>query len=305
MMVRKLESPIFTYLLYRMGIIFNHSRWNSVHYGVQLFYIKIVCPILQYYFQLNIIDQKVNLIARHSVTTKNGFNLFFSDLDLSLIFQKEPNINTLNHTLRKHYIASWIIKAIGELEIYTDSELNIKNKLQEKHGKMLDIIWDLRKWSWQILALKETRTEYHQYKAKKAISKIQAKLIQLQPYRSYDPHPENFAPFMEGILESIFTQKAIDISKECEYLNGNSHYLGWKFENINPLLLAILPDGDRCTSIGKSEIDKLREIPEVKTYLSTLCQFELLLIKSVSRVYGTQPSEHWLTHLRKTFSKYS
>lgn len=107
----------------------------------------------------NKFQDRIKLIQpRHSLLEKNGFNLFMSDIDLSIVLKDEKDIHEVLTTC-------WDLKRIflnlGEQEVYLPKEWELlTNLLMDPHHKTWTSIFQIRKLAWQKDNLSNLSSEY-------------------------------------------------------------------------------------------------------------------------------------------------
>ena len=296
-MTIKLKNSLLAGLFLWAGKATEGEKWVVFNEFVRKFYLSVFCPSFAWFLKRDCFENHLRLIPRHSVKESGSFNAFFSDLDFSIVFEREPSPVLLGQVLKSYSKCSKIFPFIGELEIYTGTEWSSKVELATKHAATLDLIWNLRKWSWQRQILLEAPSAYHKYKAHRSIRRIREKL-------NLPPEIQFPSLSFNSLLARIISAEVLASAKDLPSVFGKSAYLGWELSGICPLFVAILPDGHWSCS-DPITINRLREIGEVGQKLRALCEFDLLMLQSRTRAYSIQPDKEWKRNLDVLLQRFS
>lgn len=185
-------------------VLYQFTRdWDRFHELCRNILIRCELPVLT--FLLKGIGSS-QVIARHSIRSPGFFNVFMSDIDLSVEApeQKFHQIHAAALLIRR------ILPNLGEIEFYTHEEWD---ELRELTHSPLDATWErlhlLRKLSWQKKARHLARTSYEKAKQDRGISSTLKRLGLTAE--------ENF------MLDELFPE--IAIHKDSGTSPGHSHYL--------------------------------------------------------------------------------
>lgn len=127
-------------------------------------------------FQIPLIKAFLNtdILIRHSITEPGNFNLFYSDIDLTLIVKSEGEVKKV---LGRLAALKMIMPNIGEPEVLLESEH--KNILQNETSftkTMAKKIFQVRKLSWQMERVSRTENPYERSKLNRGLKKTLEKL---------------------------------------------------------------------------------------------------------------------------------
>jgi hypothetical protein len=120
--------------------------------------------------------RSVEVVVRHSASTGEGFNIFGSDLDLTVLTDRPLSSQRADLFLRAHGRLRWIAPFLGELEFFSKDEWALIQSLQSRHGELLRFFRDLKKIGWMERDLESRVDLYHRYKLKSSIRKLLVRL---------------------------------------------------------------------------------------------------------------------------------
>lgn len=129
---------------------------------MQWFYLIIVPRVIEIY-----IPEVQFAIPRHSVLS-DDFNIFYSDLDLTLISNSHEQTNTIYRKffqIKKYFI----FMDIPEVRTL-DDELKL-SEIKLKHGDLITSLWHIRKSCWLNEQLKNTNDSFERLKLERAIKR--------------------------------------------------------------------------------------------------------------------------------------
>lgn len=302
-MEAKVKNFALTQCLYIAGKATHSARWTFLHEIFRKFYLRFFCPLFEPYLQRISATNGFRLIPRHSIEEVGGFNVFFSDLDFTLVFKDLPSENLRSRVLQSYFKSAQRIKFLGELELYSEDEWELRKRLKSAFSDLFDSIWNLRKWHWQKNSLLESRSPYHLYKTQRSIQRVKTKLNIPFP-SSFDDSSNDISDLVDPLLSRLLPFAIWNGPGTAQKLSGRSGYLGWQLSHVNPIFIALLPDGDRVCPASTQVLDSLRAIPEVGNRFAALCIFDVFLILSKKRIYGILPEEDWVAHLSHAISTY-
>lgn len=275
------------------------EKWHSFHSLFKHLAVRVFTPALnRFLFK----DLKADLVCRHSVTAKSGFNVFRSDVDYAIIFESEPPPQILESAKRRMTLARKFFPFVGELEVYRADEWSRKSQL---NSPVIRLIYFLRKLAWQTEIVRQAADPYHKEKAERAIMRM----IEMAPLKYSPALVQNCA--RHQVREFLREFPSVNWSHQVEAF---SDFLGWGFGTAmiperTPhlhltsaeclLLAALIPGGHYALPGGHSLIHKLRAIPKIQTAYSEACEAEYLLCRSVHRLNGKVDPvlQDWLQEL--------
>lgn len=257
-------------------------------------YRSVLVPLLDQYLNRKV-GKSLRVLPRQSTLSGRGFNPFFSDLDLAIVFN--GSVRPRNVDLVRSQI-EWLKRFfpfLGEMEIFTSAEWSRRELILKLNHKCFSLIRNLRKACWLRNDLDRASSAYQIHKLRRALKR-------LQPGCSSDPHKA-----LDLILRrldrnyikpksSIISELKLDPKKMKELVSGlNTDHLGWtSLELLNhsqsPIevwwLAAVTPCRGE-NSEAQEVLSELRKGPLSLLYCSYL-EAEWLQIKAV---YRARPSE--------------
>ncbi len=167
-----IESPWLRKLL---SIASKHSErriFKPFHEAVRLFYLGPGALFLEKILRpKNIKKEDFKLLIRHSSKTRNDFNAFLSDIDLTVVMA-DSCIEDATQVVKRYHFTKAFLLAVGELEIYSNSELLAYQRQLDIFGDLYLWVRGIRKLAWMEKALTEAPSDYHRLKARRSIAKI-------------------------------------------------------------------------------------------------------------------------------------
>lgn len=171
----KLPKRIYFSLLLDGAKLFEYPQLATLNQMVATLYSRVLPTILKNILRLRFQLGQLDVIARHSSKDRVRFNIFLSDLDLSLVLDK----NDLDKSKK---IVSYLLKFkaifpfLGEIEIYCREGYQNLNQWRVSYGELYNSFRLLRKIRWLEIDLKKTSEPYQVYKASRALSICYEKL---------------------------------------------------------------------------------------------------------------------------------
>lgn len=220
------------------------------------------------------------VIHRHSILSKRYFNVFMSDIDLS-VRASEKNFRLLNEV---SLVIKKILPNLGEIEFYTDEEWKeITELTQAPYEKTWERLLLLRKLSWQKKALKVSRSQYDTAKQERGIA-ITLERLALEM-------PEGF--YLDTVFPEFSDRKASGPAPvKSEFLE---HPMFFRDEATASYFWRILPESPEHP-----------ESEEDKRLKSHLIRREILLTVVSKRnqmlrgnLHDLEAKNDWLTTLHK------
>jgi len=219
------------------------------------------------------------------------FNLFFSDLDLAVVYRESTSPDFLA-LLQCMHRAGKLLPFLGEMEVYSSREWEMRTAVMAQHPRIVDFIWYLRKWQWQLQDLEEAPSDYHRYKAIRALHKIHSALGVKDLAADAKPSPS----LISQLFEFRFAPLLMDARIQGQTFSGKSPYLTWDFQDLRAALAALVPDLDWVFPDRRQEILALRQQTPLKVWAQAIATHEWLLIQSRRRLYG-EDAQEWDKHL--------
>jgi hypothetical protein len=230
------------------------------------------------------------------------FNVFRSDIDYTLIISED-----MGHEAARLYSVYEVwrrnLPMLGELEIYTQAEVDQRERLMLTHGPLLTYIQMLRKWS--RLHKERHSSPYHCEKSELARARI---LAHIAPSAGSSASARLGAGLRDFLAREFGIRTPIEMPARFE---SASLFLGWSLatEDHSPhpsrltlpapqlaVLLALLPDYNH-----RGEILDLRREPKIAAAYAAVVMDELLICRSVARDPRRKEPDlaHWLSHLER------
>ena len=254
-------------------------------------------------WRLRLISQlpALQLIPRHSTVQPGPFSVFRSDIDYSIVIPDDCPPHKMAGA--RDFYEGWrrYLPCLGELEVYTNSELRIQNELLASHGRLMAWIKLLRKFARDVPP--EGGSRYHREKVELARAEL---VFQLTGKRLRIPRQ------MVDALAAALTQFVcanFSALAQAPALEFYSEFLGWHFgagENERGLSLsgsaqnvfvALLPD----TYNVSGAISTLRANRKIAEAYVAVAAFELILCRGVARQGKaiSSESQNWMRHLEE------
>lgn len=312
----------YYFLLLLLAKLTNNLLFKPIHNLVAASYVKIVVPRIETHLKKSVGDQEIYLKPRHSVKSKNNFNCFLSDLDISVVFKNSTDkLKCINivHCLNE---LKKFMPFIGEVEIYTPLEIEELSTLQIQE-RNYDFLRNLRKIIWMKKSFTTGATEYHRYKALRSIDLIYKNIFLLNsnsPGQLEDAiviwANSNFAKELE-IIQTMLEQNEILPMNEVY-----SDFLGYNFSSqplstitanqlilekkYIALLLALAPEDHHAMPQLNSSVSAiLTSAPTLKTVRQNLARIEALVVLAWSKTQEPVPdwAPIWINRLEQMSTK--
>lgn len=286
------------------------------HEVVRLIYLG---PVLLFLSRVlrpkGISSDKFELIARHSSTSASDFNAFMSDLDLSAVLPDEM-IEYSSEVVRRFFYWKRKLPFIGELELYSRSELEELQKTFIEPNGVYPSIRRVRKLSWMENLLPNAVSEYHRFKAERSISKILSK-----EEIDYAAHRTDYRIlFSKRVQAWIDTSFKNAIANEANYgFESLSSYTMFQSDyfstkiwtslshvaqpgevSLSPahawILVALTPRASFDDPKINSVVTRLRTEPTVREQWTQISRIEVLVYCAVLRAQEsvTEGERNWL-----------
>lgn len=204
-----LSSLVKENILYPLFLL-TESR-SSLHEALRKFIVRTQIPLIKVLCKFLMPEGYRCIEFRHSLSEVGGFNIFMSDIDLTIIIGEETAVP---EALKTFYGLKKIFPNLGEPEIMTVQEVeSISEEEQSRFESIWTLIFQLRKISWQQEKMKNPNGAYEVAKVQRGLKKSMAKLKTRQ---------------LPVVLDAIFPD--CPVAKDfCELEDPHfSHYLeGW------------------------------------------------------------------------------
>ncbi|HXH31150.1 MAG TPA: hypothetical protein VNJ01_10095 [Bacteriovoracaceae bacterium] len=215
--------------------LYEVSADSFLHPWSQGIITSLFFPFVRLVF-LTLNPKAIELIARHSIKEKDGFNLFMSDIDVTILADKHSSIPML---LKNYFRIKHLLPILGEPEIH------VKQEWQELHLRStpeLDDAWStifqMRKLRWQEKSLLRTYDRYHRSKLLRGLERTKKKLktstgqVSLQKVLSTLPLSQ--VPLELPVYLMYFQSwLAVEATRE-ESLVASSPEVAWGFYQLIP-----------------------------------------------------------------------
>lgn len=304
-----------------LGLAFPHLdrpmlRWS--HECVRRLYLGPCLSALNTWTALEL-GGKATWVARHSALHSADFHLLASDLDLALVFRQTPTQTDLAQTARLYRKARSVLPFLGEVEVYTRAEWKIRQRLHRspKVGRMIGLLWHLRKLGWIESSHPETLPTYHRLKKERALA---SSFQRLQGEPALQPRfihlGASFARELDSTLTllgipSVHPHPAEPVRYYCDYLKAeinpsvpasNSLFLP---PDLALRLLSVLPPAQRYCETMEPYLEGLREDHATQTARRFLVLQEWLTVKSRIRTHPLSATGNslWLDRLRPVLAR--
>lgn len=267
-----------------------------LHLNIQKFYQRRALKWISSYVLRG--TKGLELKVRGNLVHGERFNVFLSDLDLALVFSgtdQDVKLATLRlENLRR------ILRFLGELEIYSIQEWNLKLRTEREFSEQLNFVRNLRKIRWQENAQGSAKSSYHRYKARMSIRKC---IEQLIPSLSGTQKIQVKASGNLIGLSELINQRIHEIFPEVPGIRFDwikhrpiepwySYYFDCRFGEdlkLDPSalvkLISVTPPGHDRVQVLEDWVEKLRMVnPEISLLYRSFCAYEWVICKSVSRL---------------------
>jgi hypothetical protein len=283
-----------------------------LHNSVRLFYLHFFTPFFEWLVQWSSGIEVLELVPRHSVRSASNFKIFRSDLDYTVLIPQGLGADSVKKI--KAVYKKWrdIFLFIGELEINTREEFEVRSHLKEQYRAYIEPIYLLRKWKYLEREIQNAPTAYHRNKAVKSLTRV-AEQFGIPSQLVLDKNVGVLiGEFFEARLSTLKSSLPIR-STESDFTNQTfSHFLGWNISMHMPMarslflskpttlvLASLLPDGTDFLPHSKSTLMKMRHHDSLQSVCHALHAYELMVCRSVERTSSELNEGHytWVNHL--------
>ncbi len=276
-----------------LGAILTENRFSGFHKLVRVFYRNVFMPCLR-------IGLPYRLDVRHSAQVgPDRFNAFLSDIDLNVVIDQEFEENARRVRDRVIRARKWF-PFLGEIEIYERREWEAWNRLQAEAGEIYFYIRHLRKMAWMEFAHAQAKTEYHRYKALRAIRICLEKLSGREhPMSSVSGFSNAWAvrtdvmEFLKRHFEAEL-DRATPIQVQLNSDESYRTYLGVRLESLRlpskyiAVVLGICPLVQFKTESSAAALAKIRQESKIRETWRALSQMEWIQFQASDRAYAEE-----------------
>lgn len=167
-----------------MGPLHRAGAWIILHFEV---------PLIHLLLKLKLKEKVITIKPRHSLIEKGGFNLFMSDIDLSIVVKSDSDFN---NALNACWSLKRVLLNLGEPEVYLAQEWETLENLKKNE---LDELWrslfQIRKLKWQRERNQGQITAYQKAKFERGTKRS---LMALNSNNGL-LYAENIFPFLKNI----------------------------------------------------------------------------------------------------------
>ncbi len=147
---------------------------HFLHEWARQFLLNFEIPALRFFFQLALNNSLSQIIIRHSLIEPQGFNIFMSDIDLTIIVKKNDDIPK---ALKAFFDLKQIFLNLGEPEIFTQEEWDQWMALEKpEFAKTWANLFQVRKIFWQKMKQEKSSSLYELAKIQRGLDKSHSKL---------------------------------------------------------------------------------------------------------------------------------
>lgn len=273
------------------------KHWKYFHRACALIVLYVEVPLIRLLFKLLNPKKILLIVPRHSLRKKDQFNVFMSDIDLSVITRSSDDFESI---LRNSRLIKKLFLNLGELEIHLPLEWEIL--LQVKKGPATEIwdhIFQVRKLSWQREKLLQPVSDYESEKVKRGMARSLRSLNQssaLLEGRGIFPCITKFTVPPETEISSGYFD---DYFEHYVYFHKEASAFGMKFENeVEYLSLrALTPQGDQ---VLQAPWEKIRYDLLQRERIMSLCQLRILSWNKEEK--KARKVQDWITILDRKIS---
>jgi hypothetical protein len=168
-------------LLYLLAQTFQTKPFRPINEALRLFLVRAMPGFVQ-------LALGGKWVLRNSLTEPWNFNPLFSDIDLTLIVEERNQSDVyVEKKLQQHARLKRWFKILGEVEVYSPEEWQIKNQLLEHHGELIAYSRSLRKINWMKGDFRNRQGPYHRAKPashlqmSQGLSRQERTILELEP----------------------------------------------------------------------------------------------------------------------------
>jgi hypothetical protein len=312
----RLQAIIFSNLILFLGLKFESPVLRPLNNFVRRVLLLFLPSFLKIILTLRL-GFSVHVRLRHSVVEKNAYNIFFSDVDWTLVIPAQLTDGQYKklRTVLKTVMSIFIF--LGEPEVYTSSENQIRLQIKKKYDSFLKNIFALRKYIWMGNNIKNPKLhKYHHVKSYRGRKRIKG---DLQEFQMADEIANSVLKQVPAENLKKATVNFLNITQENLVFEGWSGFLEWYLTtdkqkansspylvlSLNQLLalLSILPDGEYIIPPLSESVKILRASQEIKKMFLACVAWELDMCRSVVRLEGEvdEAKREWLAELEAHF----
>jgi hypothetical protein len=252
---------------------------------------------------------RCRVALRGSVRIEKEFNIFLSDLDLTVVVEREDE-NELRKIRDQLVSLKRFFPPLGESEIYTGDEKKRYDHIFCEIGSLYSFLRKLRKSAWMEKNMDSAPTGYHRFKADRSKKKCFTQLGADETSGLLSFRIEKF--LREGFTDLPPKNTVMDVSAWDPYMgltitsNSGATEKGRKAlrltEDSSLLLLALSPCYFPNDELSKP-IDQLRRLSSVNSAFKNLAELELLISTAVRRAHPHVIHPEWIDLLKKSIAE--
>ena len=246
-----------------------------------------------------IVGVQLSCVIRNSANSSKNFHPFLSDIDFAII--GDLNVIQTRKLRRAHLIAQRFFLFLGELEIYGPQEWQNRNDDIHSLGHYFERVRTYRKSKWMERYLKKSRNPLGRLRAARGLRKCYTNMDCL--HLNADDLKIRKSAFMMSALDELKENWALpkqDGEHDFKYYHpwlesvvgaGAAREIEIVLDQDRALLLAALFPIRNYPSQIDSQVQALRQVPEVFSHLKTYARLELAVMTASTR--GMSPLPDW------------
>lgn len=219
----RIKSHFLLWLLWIADRSTRNALFNPLHVIVKKFYVGPWTRFLEKKIQKDSAVH-IRLRPRHSCVENQSFSLFRSDVDYSAIVPDETKTEDKQKIRSAYHKTFRRIPFLGELEVYTQSQVDLQEELKRRTGKFLNQLRLLRKLVW-LQNRTHLTSRYHREKNELAQREIFRRLTGRHPPAKID---DWISPISQNI-ETLINEYMMDFHPPMvdRPIVFKSSFLGW------------------------------------------------------------------------------
>ncbi|MCB0349670.1 MAG: hypothetical protein KDD38_00715 [Bdellovibrionales bacterium] len=281
-------------------------------------YSEILPIVIENILKIRFHLSEIKVLARHSSKERVGFNIFLSDLDLSLILGQR-DISKCKDIIQFLSQLRRVVIFLGEVEIYSPEEYAKLESCLSLNGALYNSLRTIRKIRWIEADLEKSLSTYHKYKALRSISICFQKLgytgyaalvagnlknltgvisALLKPYMESGGLAGNALSINELAIDEKLLSSGVPVDYfQCVLINESAAENPYGLclrGDLALTLISLTP----LVHFHSNELDKLvslkraSNMPLAQAWQS-ICEIEYLILSGVIR--GSATEQEWMT----------
>lgn len=218
-------------------------------------------------------------IIRHSASMRGEFNVFFSDIDFSVVV---PAMDQKQIALmkRRYYLLKKLFPWLGELEIYTEAEKARFDALSVVWARDYQRVRHFRKINWMLLAKANSRKKLEHCKYDRAIRKS---LRQFGAASGEEAFRNLFSPSSSHGTEYGETFFFPYLGCWVNATEAVDPYVSYTLDSSKTLqFLALLPSAGIPADLV-NKLSAYRKEPAIDAHWRAFTEMEALVVRAVNR----------------------